>query len=464
MKIVVCIRQGLDGEINPFDAAAYEAALRLEDAEITLLSMGPMGAKDFLTSLTRLGAKQAILLSDRLFAGADTLATAYTLSLAIQKLTPDLIFCGRQTLVGDTAQTGIMLATRLGLPVVTNVMEITSLSKEQIGCHTRTEGDASAHLPALLTLERIHALRLPRLRSKTVECQIWNAEDLGADPARCGLAGSPTRVISTRENEGVRRRCQWIAPSELDRILKESLSKQIERTQSEVLSTAKLSRVFTVGDAPLEFAHSVSEDVTVLPFATSEELADRIRADEPSAVLWGSDPLSKRLAAQVAARLELGLCADCTALETDGQELFMIRPALSGSVIAKIRSIPRPAMATVRTTQTEGSPLVIAAGFGAKEQMPLVRALAEKYGADLAATRKMVDHDLLPYEWQVGLTGKTVSPAVYLAIGVSGAVHHLVGMQRAGTVIAVNPDRDAPIFDYADYGIVATAEELAPYM
>ena len=76
MKVVVCVRQGLDGELSPFDASAYEAALRLPDAEVTLLSMGPASAKDFLLRLTRLGAKQAILLRDKVFAGTDTLATA----------------------------------------------------------------------------------------------------------------------------------------------------------------------------------------------------------------------------------------------------------------------------------------------------------------------------------------------------------------------------------------------------
>ena len=73
-----------------------------------------------------------------------------------------------------------------------------------------------------------------------------------------------------------------------------------------------------------------------------------------------------------------------------------------------------------------------------------------------------MDLDLLPYDCQVGLTGKTVNPAVYLAIGISGAVHHLAGMKQSGTVIAVNPDPEAPIFDYADYGIVGTAEEVLP--
>ena len=102
MKIVVCIRQGLDGEISPFDASAYEAALRFNDAEVVLLSMASLSSKDFLLNLTRLGAKKAVLLNDKAFAGADTLATAYTLSLAIKKLAPEIVICGRQTLIGDT--------------------------------------------------------------------------------------------------------------------------------------------------------------------------------------------------------------------------------------------------------------------------------------------------------------------------------------------------------------------------
>ena len=164
MKIVVCVRQGLDGQINPFDASAYEVALRLKDADITLLSMGPLSAKDFLLSLTRLGAKQAILLSDKAFAGADTLATAYTLSLAIKKLDPQLVLCGRQTLIGDTGQTGPMLSVLSGRNLVSNVMGIKM--QEQLLCETRDGEIVPAAFPALLTVERIHNLRLPSILSK----------------------------------------------------------------------------------------------------------------------------------------------------------------------------------------------------------------------------------------------------------------------------------------------------------
>ena len=89
MKVIVCIKQTVAGDLNPFDACAYEAALQIPNAEVILLSMGPEKSGDFLLNLTRLGAKKAYLLCDRAFAGADTLATAYTLSLAVKRLNPD---------------------------------------------------------------------------------------------------------------------------------------------------------------------------------------------------------------------------------------------------------------------------------------------------------------------------------------------------------------------------------------
>lgn len=453
MRITVCIRQGLDGEINPFDACAYEAALQIPNAEITLLSMGPESVGDTLLRLTRLGAKEAVLLSDRVFAGADTLATAYALSCAIKALSPDLVLCGRQTLVGDTAQTGPMLATLAGVSLITNVMRIDSVG-ECVTCQTRTEGEMTVSLPALLTIERINTLRLPRLRSKIGELRILSAADVGADPARCGLAGSPTRVLKTFENQSGKRRCRFIGRDQLEEAIAAGLAKKQISETGTTQSTARLASVCTVGESPLPFARTVSDHVTVLPLADADTLIEGIRSLDPDAVLWGSDARSKRLAAVVAARLSLGLCADCTSLETDGETLMMYRPALSGSMIAKIKSLTRPAMATVRTDDGGARDLVICAGFGVKDRLDEIRALAAKHGAELAATRKMTDNGITPYEWQVGLTGKTVSPPVYLAIGVSGAVHHIVGMQRAGTVIAINPDRSAPIFDYADYGII----------
>ena len=164
MKIVVCVKQTVAGELNPFDACAYEAALQIPNAEVILLSMGPEKSKDFLLNLTRLGAKEAYLLCDRAFAGADTLATAYTLSLAVKRLRPDLVICGRQTVDGDTAQTGPSLAVAAGLSLITNVMRIVKLDG-QLTCMTRTMGEQTASYPALITLERINHLTAVMIRN-----------------------------------------------------------------------------------------------------------------------------------------------------------------------------------------------------------------------------------------------------------------------------------------------------------
>ena len=150
----------------------------------------------------------------------------------------------------------------------------------------------------------------------------------------------------------------------------------------------------------------------------------------------------------------LGLCADCTLLECAAGELIMYRPALSGSVIAKIKTRTRPTMATVRTESETANDIVVAAGFGVRDRIDEIKSFADSIGATLCSSRKRVDNGYAPYESQVGLTGKTVSPPIYIAIGVSGAIHHIAGMQRSGTIIAINPDRNAPIFEYADYGIV----------
>ena len=132
-----------------------------------------------------------------------------------------------------------------------------------------------------------------------------------------------------------------------------------------VSNTQKLDKVFIIGEGPRTFAETISDNITVLPLTNANDLAEKITKLKPNAVLWGSDSLSKKLSAQVAAKLNLGLCADCTLLETNGEDLYMYRPALSGSVIAKIVSRTKPAMATVRTAQN-GADIMVAAGYGAK--------------------------------------------------------------------------------------------------
>lgn len=461
MKILVCVKQAQNGELNPFDAVAFEAALRIkgEADEVELLSMAPEKSREMLLSLTRLGAKKAYLLNDRAFAGADTLATAYTLSLAVNMLKPDLVICGRQTIDGDTAQTGPSLSVAAGLNLITNVLEIVD-TNGKITCKTRDEGVKTAAYPALITVERFCSLRFPSIRSKMGEVITLNAADLNADLSRCGLKGSPTKVLKTFENEEGRRKCTFISPDKLDEVIKVAREKGRARLKNREESKEKLKEVWIVGEKPREMAETVSENIRVIEPDSARNIADLISKENPSVVLWASDSYSKATAPQVAAILKTGLCADCTALETDGENLFMYRPAFSGNIIAKISCETRPQMATVRTVDSEGADVMVSLGLGAVRFKEKVFAFAQKYNAEIGASRGAVDAEVMPYENQIGLTGKSVSPAVYVAIGISGAVHHVEGMKRSGTIIAINKDKDAPIFDYADFGIVADANEI----
>jgi len=140
--------------------------------------------------------------------------------------------------------------------------------------------------------------------------------------------------------------------------------------------------------------------------------------------------------------------------------MFMYRPAFSGNIIAKIACKTLPQRATVRTTDDNSSDVMVAVGKGARDAMESVKSFAEKTGAELVASRGAVDSEMADYPMQIGLTGRNVSPSVYVAVGISGAVHHIAGMKNSGTIIAINNDKNAPIFDYADYGIVGDAKKV----
>jgi len=205
------IRSGVESISNPFDMVALEAALRLKErygGQVTALSMGPPQAEQVLREALSLGADEAILLSDRSFAGADTLATSYTLAKAIERFNlhhpVDLILCGKQAIDGDTGQTGPNIATRLGYTQLTYVVEVQWLdqSKRQIQVKRKVEGGAEVvrgPLPALLTAEL--ELAKPRrasllllINSLRSEVKVWKVEDIQADIQKVGLKGSPTWV------------------------------------------------------------------------------------------------------------------------------------------------------------------------------------------------------------------------------------------------------------------------------
>lgn len=201
------IRQGIENIINPFDTYAIEEGVRLKEqhgGKVTAMTMGPPQAEAALREAISLGADEALLLSDRAFAGADTWATAYTLSRAIQRLEPcDLIICGRQTIDGDTGQVGPEMAELLDIPFVAYVSQIEEIADGKIRVQRMVEEGhevIETTLPAVITVvKEINVPRLPSLRgitrSKSATIPTWDVKKLGVDENMVGLAGSSTQVI-----------------------------------------------------------------------------------------------------------------------------------------------------------------------------------------------------------------------------------------------------------------------------
>lgn len=226
------------------------------------------------------------------------------------------------------------------------------------------------------------------------------------------------------------------------------------------------------------------------------EIARLLGEERPWAFLFPATATGTLVAAMLSVKLKTGLTAACTALSVEGDFLCQTRPAFGGSLLADIlcrHSLPQmatvqagvfpmPRMETGRSGQVIGFPvaagegrilhkrlgarqietpledaeIVLAGGMGlGTEGFLLLEQAAKRLGAAPAASRAAVNAGLAPYAWQVGQSGKTIRPKLYIACGISGAVQHLAGIQGAGCIVAVNRDKKAPIFDHADIGIQA---------
>jgi len=255
------------------------------------------------------------------------------------------------------------------------------------------------------------------------------------------------------------------------------------------------ARVHVADDARLE---------APLPQPRVDVLERLVRDGGVDTVVFAATVLSADVAAALAARLEAGLNWDLTDLVEESGRLVGKRPALGDSVYVDVGWSSEPRLALIRSgtfepVETGGSAEVVSVdpqleefslaatmleqahedsegpsiedadvivaggrGLGGPENFALVEELAKALGGAVAATRAVVDAGWYPYSAQVGQTGKTVSPKLYIACGISGAIQHKVGMQSSGLIVAINKDPNAPIFEYADLGVVGDLHEILP--
>ena len=264
--------------------------------------------------------------------------------------------------------------------------------------------------------------------------------------------------------------------------------------------------VFVADDPGLKF-------FTALPYTSV--IVDLIKAHKPNIFMFGATPVGRSLAPRIASTILAGLTADCTELKTDSFEdkatnqvlpnkLMQIRPAFGGNIIATIvNSWEDPQMVTVRegvmklheavpgrkgeitkvavklsaedqviqvlerfkeakSVNLKGAQIIVAGGYGmgGKDGFDLCVKLAEALGGTVAASRAAVDAGWIGHDYQVGQTGVTVRPRLYIACGISGSVQHRAGMAESSKIIAINADANAPIFSIADYGIVGDAKDV----
>jgi electron transfer flavoprotein alpha subunit len=569
------LREGQELVVNPFDQRALRVALELRrpGEAVTVLSLGPPSAREALKEARALGADRVLLLSDPVFAGSDTLATARALASAAHRVGHDVTLGGVWTTDSETGQVGPEVAALLGVPVVSGARAVRRDANGpgfDVTVDTPTGwAQYRASAPLVVTVgekiaKPLHATpdALGHLPDPAVE--VWTAGTLGILAAETGTAGSPTVVERVEEVAPQRnpRRFADGTPGDRVRAAIAALAPLLAapragplplppapsplRPHDEVLvlvtgpsgdldpptlgMVSEVRRALAgawpsavwVGPPPTEAAtHRLDLAGSLAGYCmqTSEPrpgsaLVARCVASvldlRPSALagLFLSDAFGREVAGQLAARRGLGLVGDAIGLRPDPSHgIVWSKPSFGGGTVAEIHSTTRPSLATVRPGTFDPAPegprgegfgwttlpssrernavelrgegaetmdpvdlerrevvVVVGMGMGGPEGIERLRPTLTRWHAGLVGTRRVVDAGWLPRQLQLGLTGRSLAPRLGVLLGVSGSPNHLIGWKRAGALLAVNRDPDAPVFRGTDIGIVGSVEEIVPLL
>ncbi len=553
-------RHGVPLEMNPYCRRALAQGVELAretGGRCTVVSLGPPTAADMLREALAWGADAAILLTDPVFAGSDTLATARALAALLRREGPfDLLLVGRNSVDADTGQVGPALAALLELPFAGAVRELEwdgPGDRVRVRCERDDGwGDAVVGLPAVLAVaERLcppAKVAPERWRAVPPERVRRVGPDQLDDTGPWGQAGSPTAVGAVREVAIARRpvRLEGPLPQQVRRALdllgavdglggrsrrpsravphphpradrRRAVAVLLEPGRSHLAAellgrAAVLARGLggqVVGVTPAmmgsqeAWALGADELVWIVGAAAAEDivaaLEDWVRGRAPWAILGPATSWGREVLARAAARLGAGLIGDAVDVHLEDGRLVGWKPALGGGLLARItassavqavtlrpgalpplrRRLGARSAAVTRLAVRPGGRIeigpswrddhsealgrarsVVGVGAGvAPDGYPVVRRLAQRLGAELAATRKVTDQGWMPRFRQVGITGRFIAPQLYVAVGVRGKLNHMLGVGQARTILAINRDPDAPVFGRCDIGIVGDWRE-----
>ena len=534
-----------------------------------------------------MGADNAFMVSDREMAGADTLATSYTLwrtVATVAKGNPfDLILTGRVAIDGETGQVPPGLAVRFDIPIISNVNEIVTIDsdlKTIVAKHRFDDGveTVKAKLPAVLTITE--GANKPRkytidgmLKAKRTRIEVWDKNTIGAESAMLGLKGSPTIVKKVFPPPGRKQgelfdgtkdaheAAKWLlwklisvgafAPAKTEEKKPEStegthadnssrfgevwvwiehLHGKAAHVSWELLGEGKrLAELYGTKLAAVAIGNNVShlakdafthgadkayliedtrlENYRTQPYAVA--LTQTVKKFKPEALLLGGTIRGRDLAGSAATLIGTGLIADCTALDVDIETgTFMgTRPDYGGNLMSTIICPKhRPTMVSVRPrvmkslspdssrdgeiikidislepedfntevldfvpiekvgVRLEDSQIIISGGrgLGSANNFHLIEELAQALHAQVGASRAAVRAGWIGYDHQVGQTGVTVRPRLYIAAGISGAIQHIVGIMNVDYIAAINRDENAPIFKMANFGVIGDLFKIIP--
>ena len=571
------IRRDGPNVISAFDLRAVSLAMDLKakhGAQTTVVTLGPPQAREALEQALAMGMDRAVHITDRAFAGSDTLATARALAATLRRDKFDLILLGKYSLDAETGQVGPEVAELLGVAQITGVRKLDVEGRTLKAERESDEGyeEVEASMPALLTCaERVAApIKLKggaAAEAKSKNIETVSLKDLREDPGAYGLEGSPTWVSEIRAVETPATQCKFIDASDPERAAADVIAEldkigALERrsaTRRPVSSTIRKSQrkrdVWVVVEGNLEgfvtrgtlellsradelashlggavvaagfcaptrkhaglLARYGADQVLVVeapalqsysPEAGAEAMAAIIKEREPWGLFVAASERGRDWGPRLAARLGLGLTGDAIGLEIDAQNrLVALKPAFGGNILAPILSKTFPQMATIRSgvlelaepnearvaeietvrlevskplsrlvkehslidttiEPMEGAEIIVGVGtgVGGPEGVAAAKDLARVLRAGMCATRRVTDAGWLPRQLQVGLTGKAIDPRLYFAVGVRGAINHTCGLKRAQTVVAINNDPEASIFERANLGLVCDWATILP--